>query len=63
MPLLILSPTEIIIYAVLLLLIYAYAFNILIKNKSGLIPYLILICLPVLGSLYVILSGSSTRNK
>lgn len=63
MTLLILTPTEIIIYSVLLLLVYVYALSILIKNKSGLIPYLILICLPVLGSLYIILSGHSTRNK
>lgn len=59
---LIITPFQIVSSTILLIIVYVFAISILIKNKSGILPYLVLLLIPILGSLGIII-GNFLKKK
>jgi len=57
MSILLITPFQILFAAIAVIVLYISAIMILFKAKSGLLPYLALIFLPILGPLGIILGN------
>ncbi len=63
MNLLVITPYEIILFAVAVIVLYIVAISTLFKNKSGILPYLALILFPVLGPLGIVFGDYVKKIK
>ncbi|KIC62459.1 hypothetical protein RM51_13085 [Chryseobacterium taiwanense] len=63
MNLLVITPYEIILFAVAVIVLYIVAISTLFKNKSGILPYLVLILFPVLGPLGIVFGNYMKKIK
>ncbi len=62
MNLLIIKPFEILFSLAFLIIIYVISIGILYRKKSGILPYLVLILFPILGSIAIILSEVKIKS-
>lgn len=63
MNLLVITPYEIILFAVAVIVLYIVAISTLFKNKSGILPYLALIIFPIFGPLGIVLGNYMKKVK
>ncbi|WP_312900550.1 hypothetical protein [Chryseobacterium taichungense] len=57
------TPFQIIFLLMAIVVLYVSAIAILFKNKSGLLPYLILLVFPVIGPLGIVLGNYTKKIK
>lgn len=62
MSLLVITPFKILVVSFIIIVIYITAIALLLKNKSGILPYVILILFPVIGPLGIIF-GSLIKKQ
>jgi hypothetical protein len=63
MNLLIITPYQILFFAVAVIVLYTVAISTLFKNKAGILPYLALILFPVLGPLGIVFGDYVKKIK
>lgn len=57
MNVLLIRPLEIVLMFSVLVVLYSAAVVFLVKNKSGILPYIVLILLPIIGPLGIVLGN------
>ncbi|SEM60388.1 hypothetical protein SAMN05421856_104417 [Chryseobacterium taichungense] len=57
------TPFQIIFLLMAIVVLYVSAIAILFKNKSGLLPYLILLVFPVIGPLGIVMGNYTKKIK
>lgn len=63
MKLLVITPYEILLFAVAVIVLYIVAISTLFKNKSGILPYLALILFPIFGPLGIVFGNYMKKIK